>query len=214
MDIEKFVNYRPDLYHLTNPINLNSILSDFTLKSTTQLATLFRVPELEKYLRTRRTGHEQPIFSKDNLEFCPRDQDPLLDTRLKLEEGMTPEEYRYLLNSKVFFWARETDLEKHYKRYKKLGQNPSILRVSTADLFNANSIPPMFCYFNSGMTSHWTNGLPVRGRSSFTLADDYSRGPSSVTEVTFEGLCSLPDSLYLTTNINEAFKIINRRNLK
>jgi hypothetical protein len=214
MDIEKFVNRCPDLYHLTNPVNLNSIFSDFTLKTTTVLATLFEVPDLEKYLRARRTGHEQPIFSKDNLEFCPRDQDPLRDDWLQLEEGMTPDEYRYLLNSKVFFWARETDLERHYKRYKKLGQNPCILKVSTAELFNVNSIPPMFCYFNSGMTSHWTHGLPVRGRSSFSLAGDYSRGPSSVTEVTFEGLCSLPDTIFLTTDFNETYKLIIRRNLE
>ena len=127
---------------------------------------------------------------------------------------MTPDEYRYLLNSKVFFWTRETDLERHYKRYKKLGQNPCILKVSTVELFNVNSIPPMFCYFNSGMTSHWTRGLPVRGRSSFALAVDYSKGPGSVTEVTFEGLCSLPDSLYLTADINVPYTIINRRNLK
>jgi len=209
MDIEKFIERCPDLYHLTNPVNLNSILSDFTLRSTTILAALFEVQDLGKYLRARRTGHEQPIFSKNNFEFCPRDQDPLRDDWLQLEEGITPDEYRYLLNSKVFFWARESDLKRHYKRYKELDQNPCIFRVSTADLFNVNSIPPMFCYFNSGMTSHWTRGLPVRGTSSFNLAANYSRGPSSVTEVTFEGTCRLPNSIYLTTEINEPYKIIN-----
>jgi hypothetical protein len=211
MKIEKFVERCPYLYHLTNPVNLNSILRDFMLKSTRVLATLFGVPNLERYLRTRRTGHEQPIFSKGNLEFCSRDQDPLRYEWLQLEEGMTPDEYIYLLNSKVFFWARETDLERHYERYKKLGQNPCILKVSSADLFQTNSENlPRFCYFNSGLTLYWTKGLPVRGRSSFSIADKYSRGPASVTEVTFEGICHLPNSISLTTDFSEPYKTINK----
>jgi len=205
MDIEKFIKLRPHLYHLTDPINYGSIMSELKLNSTTRLAELVKMPGKTNYLRTRRIGHEQPVFSKGNFKFRPRDQDPLVTDRTILEGEMTFGDWVYLLNCRVFFWAKKNDLEKHYNRYKKLGQNPFVFRVSTRELFDLNTTPPMFCHLNSGAPSHWTRGLPARGQSTFLLAEDYSKSPSSVREVTFTHSCKLPKSLYLTQDLSNPF---------
>lgn len=208
MDIKKFIQLRRYLYHLTDPINCESIFNDYKLKSFVTLAGIFDIPNAQEVLRKQRIGHRQPVHSKGNYKFTPRDQDPLERSwvPLVLEDGMTKEDFIYDINSRVFFWAKETDLVTHYKRYKKLGHKPFVLRVATEDLFNLNSLPPMFCHLNSGAPSHWTHGLPARGKSTFQLADYYLKSPSSVREVTFKDQCVLPKNIYYKKEITESFR--------
>lgn len=194
MNIEKFLSLRPFLYHLTDRRNLNSILSDKTLKSTEQLAKISNLEDADKFLKTRRAVHAQ-ISNGDTIYYI-RDQKPFSVTIVKkaLEKNCTVEDFLFLLNTKVFFWAKLGDLQSHYNRYKKEGESPIIFRVKTQDLFALNK-PAKFCRLNSGgpRCSAYLGGKGAeRGYNTFQEADNYNGSASSVKEVTFEDKCFLP----------------------
>lgn len=209
MELQKFTRLREYLYHLTDESNLASILNDRTLKSTTKLAQLVNMSSKDTFLKTRRIGHKK--ISNGNTTFSIRDQDPLFQKIVEknLEDGMSFGEFVYLLNSKVFFWATEKDLHTHYKRYENQEEYPTILRVKTLDLFEANQKEPKFCRLNSGAprcSAYYPQGAPPRGKNTFLPADLYNNTPSSVREVTFETECILPEEFYITSHISKPFK--------
>ena len=102
MNKDKFVNLREYVYHLTNPSNLSSILSDRKLKSTKILTQIINLEDRDIFLRTRRLGHKE--IGNNSYKFSIRDQDPL--HRNVAEKNLAPgfifEDLVYLLNSKVF----------------------------------------------------------------------------------------------------------------
>jgi hypothetical protein len=211
MDIQKFVGLRENLFHLTDKNNLDSILSDYTLKSTQTLTGLVKIPDRQNFLRTRRVGHKR--ISDGSLAFLLRDQDPLFEKIVtkNLEKTMSFGDFVYLLNSKVFFWATEKDLRTHYARYEKQNERPVILRINTAALFAVNKHEPKFCKLNSGAprcSSYHKEGAPPRGSNTFLDAASYPGTPSSVREVTFDRECKLPETLYLSSHPDKSFKRI------
>lgn len=208
MDIKNFVKLRPYLYHLTDESNLNSIKSDFTLKSTVVLAGIIDMPNKDEFLHTRRVGHAK--LSNERFAFFIRDQDPLSEkiTKKNLVGGMTFREFVYLLNSRVFFWAKENDLKGHYKRYENQGERPVVFKIETGKLFAANQHEPKFCRLNSGAprcSSYYQEGAPPRGRNTFLYAKDYEGTPSSIREVTFENTCKLPQELYISDHPDKPY---------
>lgn len=210
MELNKFIALRPYLYHLTDISNIESILSDYTLKSTSILSGIAKLEDRDTFLRTRRVGHKK---IGTDIQFSIRDQDPLYEkiVNKNLANGMTFGDFVYLLNTKVFFWAKDTDLQIHYGRYEKQNEFPVILRVSTADLFKLNKVEPEFCRLNSGAprcSSYYKEGAPPRGRDTFQKAKNYSRGASTVREVTFENSCSLPKNIFISKHPNQPFKSI------
>ena len=212
MNIEKFKILRPYLYHLTDKRNLKSILSDYTLKSTVTLTEIVKLPNIEDFLRTRRVGHKE--ITDGSKSFILRDQDPLNEkiATKNLEDGISFRDFVYLLNSKVFFWATEGDLRKHYKRYENQKESPIVFRVSTEELFAINEIQPKFCRLNSGAprcSSYYQEGAPPRGNNTFLEANDYDGTPSSVREVTFDRMCKLPLTVMLSSHPDKAFENIS-----
>jgi hypothetical protein len=210
MDINKFISLRPVLYHLTDRRNLDSILNERMLKSTDQLSLLCDLPNRKKFLRTRRPIHEQ--IKNGNVTYHIRDQKPFSETIIKksLEKGCTVEDFIYLLNTKVFFWAKLSDLESHFNRYAKAGEKPIIFRINTEELFNLNT-PPKFCRLNSGgpRCSAYLGGKGAeRGYNTFLSAEKYGGNPSSVKEVTFENNCTLPEIIHVGNHPGGPFKRI------
>jgi hypothetical protein len=208
MNIEKFVSLRPFLYHLTDKRNLDSILSDRTLRSTEHLARISNLEDADKFLKTRRAVHAQ--ISNGNNTYYIRDQKPFSVTIVKkaLEKDCTVEDFLFLLNTKVFFWAKLGDLQSHYNRYKKEGENPIIFRIMTQELFALNK-PAKFCRLNSGgpRCSAYLGGKGAeRGYNTFQNARDFDASASSVKEVTFENECFLPDFLELGNEPDGPFK--------
>lgn len=209
MELQKFIELRRDLYHLTDESNLATILKNRQLSSTAVLARLFGVPNINQFLRTRRVGHF-PI-SNGKLNAILRDQDPLFKNIVtkNLEAGWTFEDFVYSLNSRVFLWATEKDLKTHYKRYENQGEYPNILRFKTADLFRINKQEPEFCRLNSGAprcSAYYAEGAPPRGPRTFLKASEYETTPSSVREVTFQKSCSLPSDIWISSHPDKPYK--------
>lgn len=209
MDLEKFIELRPQLYHLTDKINIPLILGARTLQSTSQLVRIAQIPDMDNFLRTRRVGHHSITIGKSQAKL--RDQDPLFQKIVEknLEDGWTFEDFVYSLNSRVFFWATEKDLRTHYKRYENQKEYPRILRFDTADLFNANKTQPQFCHLNSGAprcSAYYQEGAPPRGPRTFLPAKEYDKPPSSVREVTILESCKLPDNIFIADHPDEKFK--------
>jgi hypothetical protein len=209
MQIQKFINTRPYLYHLTDKRNLDSILEHGVLYSTQELVRLAKYADAKKFLTSRRPDHVPIPFG--NSIFYIRDQHPLSLTILsKCLDGCTIEEFIAYLNSKVFFWGRPQGLNSHYARYEKEGEKPVILRVSTQELVDLNS-PAKFTHLNSGgprASSHLGGKGSPRGLNTFKAHIEYNRGASSVNEVVFDKLCKLPETLYRGSHPDGPFKKI------
>lgn len=208
MNADKFVSLRPFLYHLTDKRNFDSILSDRTLRSTEQLAKISNLENVESFLKTRRAVHAQ--ISNGKTIYHIRDQKPFSVTIVEkaLEKGCTVEDFLFLLNTKVFFWAKLGDLESHYKRYKKEGESPIIFRVKTEELFAINK-PAKFCRLNSGgpRCSAYLGGKGAeRGYNTFQDSSNFDASPSSVKEVTFGNECFLPSLLETGNEPNGKFQ--------
>jgi len=212
MDINKFINLRPYLFHLTDPSNLDSILSDRILKSSKTLVDLIALNDKDNFLRTRRKGHK--LIQNENLSFWLRDQDPLYEKIVmkNIDKDMSFGDFVLLLNSKVFFWATEKDLKTHYSRYERQNEKPIILKINTKELFEINKTEPKFCNLNSGAprcSSYYKEGAPLRGTKTFLYAYEYDKLPSSVREVVFDSKCILPSKFYLATSPNALYKIVD-----
>jgi hypothetical protein len=208
MDIQKFVFLRPYLYHLTDKRNLVSIFRDNILRSTVNLVSSVGLHDADIFLHTRRVGHKD--ISNTNRIVILRDQDPLFEkiASKNLESGVTFGDFVHILNSRVFFWAKESDLAGHYKRYENQKEYPVILRLSTSELFDSNDHNPKFCRLNSGAprcSSYYKEGAPPRGHNTFLYAEDYQGTPSSVREVTFENYCKLPSEIYISSHPTKKF---------
>lgn len=211
MTIEKFIRLRPYLYHLTDEENLESILRSGTLKSTATLVQEFHLEDADNFLRTRRVGHKKITYR--NKSVILRDQDPLFIKILakNLEGGWTVGDFIYSLNSRVFFWATERDMQGHYLRYENQKEFPKILRFSTGELFALNNNEPQFCRLNSGAprcSCYYSEGAPPRGQNTFQRAQDYTSTPSSVREVTFLNNCVLPKEIFVSKHPSKSFKKI------
>ncbi len=75
MELQKFIESRKYLYHLTDKKNLKSILNDYTLKSTKILVKESDIENKSTFLRTRRLEHS-PARIK-GFDIIIRDQYPL-----------------------------------------------------------------------------------------------------------------------------------------
>ena len=136
--LEKFINARPFLYHLTASQNLAHIRQTRLLRPA---AVLMKQAGRTELLRQRRPTHEPIQIGKWKIVL--RDQSPLHRGNLKLLEGTDFEDFIESLNSRVFFWpgrvSGPTDYGvRHFERYQN--EHPAILRVRFQSLIEAN--PP------------------------------------------------------------------------
>ena len=197
MDQNEFVRNREFLYHLTDTNNINSILDQRQLLSTTQLleGTNIEFQEKNRLLKSRRQQHHAVSFNGYRIKI--RDQKPLNIALEKcLTDNWTVGRYIKLLNDHVFFWPTVSRLSTHFKRYEE--ERPAILKMRTSDLFSLNT--PYFCRLNSGATrpnSHLGGIPPKRGPNTFQLADNYMDRIYSIAEVTFHLKCTLPKYIEL-----------------
>jgi hypothetical protein len=209
MELQKFIESREYLYHLTDKINLKSILSDYTLKSTTELVKSSNITKKADFLRDRRLKH-CPI-SINGFDIMIRDQYPLNPAiaMKNMTKGWVFEDFVYHLNSRVFFWPTEKDLRSHYKRYENDKEYPMILRFETKEVVALNKPEPFFCKYNSGAPrchNSFEKGAAPRGENSFLRAIDYPDPIASVREVTYLNFCKLPRNIYISAHPNKPFK--------
>lgn len=194
--LSDFVTARPWLFHLTSRENLNRIRQTRALQCSTRLRSLATNPPP---LTDKRRIHLQLDISGDVVLL--RDQAPLHSGNMRLLDGWTFQDVIDDLNGRVFFWPGTTAGiisygVRHYERYKE--EQPVLIRVSSADVFAANSPrAPEFCRFNSG-SPRCSGGIgSPRGPGTFVTATAADYSACKVVEVTFRGEMRLPARVQL-----------------
>lgn len=192
IDLAIFGRLRPYLYHLTDERNLARIRRTRVLESAGSLASRAGLTEI---LDRRRREH-RPILIDDEIVIL-RDQAPLHEGNMRLDEGWDfPRLVRHI-NDRVFFWPGGADGPisyglRHFGRYES--ESPAIIRVRFDSFLDVNSGQQLrFSKCNSG-SPRWSRGIPgSRGANTFVPPEEASFRPAHVVEVTVCGEVVLPD---------------------
>lgn len=208
MEIEKFIQDRPYLYHLTSKENALKIINQKRLYSTNRLIDLSGNPDYKKIKRERRIGHKEIII--DNKSYFLRDQRPISELALSkcLTHNWKVADFLEHLNDRVFMWPTLERLWRHYNRYA--GENPVIFRFLSNEILELNP-HARFCRLNSGATranSYLGGKAPDRGPDTFLLATNYNLSVRSIAEVTFEAQCNINCKIYTASAPNGNFRLI------
>lgn len=208
MEIEKFIQDRPYLYHLTSKGNAKKIINQKRLFSTNRLIDLSGNADYQKIKRERRIGHKEIIIG--NESFFLRDQRPISELALSkcLTHKWKVADFLEHLNDRVFMWPTLDRLWRHYDRYA--GENPVIFRFPSNEIIELNA-QAKFCRLNSGATranSYLGGKAPDRGPNTFLKAEKYDLPVGSVAEVTFEGECDINCKIYTSSTPDGNFKLI------
>jgi len=194
IDLRRFAQLRPFLYHLTAATNIARILRRRRLETA---ESLMRVGGRTDLIRTRRLEDCPRVLriGEDNVSL--RDQCPLYEGNIDLADGWTLGDVVSLLNRRVFFWPGDGEGAirpgtRHYDRYSD--EKPSILRIATVTLLEMNAeIGPEFCRYNSGSPRCVRAVRSPRGPQTFVTAARADFPPGQVVEVTFPEGVRLPD---------------------
>ncbi len=191
MDLQKYIEKRPFLYHLTCEENAVNIIEKGKLLSTNALIELSGNKEDNKVKRERRLKHYPLLIEGTQLYL--RDQRPISEKALGkcLTDGWNVGDFLYHLNDRVFMWPSLERLWKHFNRYE--AEKPVIFRFLAKDIIEANP-HVKFSRLNSGATranSHLGGKAPARGANTFLSASDFILPIGQVAEVTFENECKI-----------------------
>src|SRR5262245_17521055 len=147
VDLARFSELRPYLYHVTARENLDSLRRRRGIDCA---AALMRRCNRTDLLRWRRTS--SMTLHDDTDTFVLKDQHPLVEANIDFR-GCSMQEFVEYLNEHVFFWPGRIDgpiraglnLHAHYEH-----ETPGVLRIPTRDLVATNSdVEALFCEFNA-----------------------------------------------------------------
>jgi hypothetical protein len=199
MTITDLLKIRPFLYHLTASENLPSILENRELLSVRSILERGNRPDL---LRTRRQQHEKIIVA--GTHYLLRDQLPLRQGNVNLDDGVEFEEFVELLNTLVFFWPGNDSGPiqmglNHFLHYAD--EQPVVLRVAFDALLDANpGVMLKFATVNSGAPRcNPKVGKGIRGLSTFVSLPYFRGTAGEVKEVVFDDRLLLPHSIGVGT---------------
>ncbi len=147
----------------------------------------------QRLVRERRRDHVPLLIGEDRVVL--RDQAPLYDRNVEYEQGWRFADLDEFLNQFVYFWpgtsSGPSDYgQRHFARYAD--EQPVIVRVPTAALFEVANVAPSFSAFNTGSPRCSGGRRSPRGPGTFSEADAFPRSWSRVVEVAFRGSASLP----------------------
>ena len=132
LDIERFIQTRPYLYHLTYQGNLNRILDTKVLEPAAASLAIggWTPPRLAP-------RHHHQLVEADGHSVWIRDQQPLHVGNIAFEDGLDMPRWLAHIDSHVFFWPRREDGpveggRNHFERYA--AERPALLRVPTKSL--------------------------------------------------------------------------------
>lgn len=184
LDLTRFIQLRPKLYHLTASHNAERIQK---MESIHSASHLLAAAGQERAIGARRP--EGILIQCQGDQVHIRDQSPLHRGNISFEAGWDFEDLVRYLNNHVFFWPGNPERPigyglRHFQRYAQ--DDVVVLSFDTRELFEANQAPgPMFSKYNSGSPRcNGGRGSP-RGPSTFTHAQEFLHRPSQVVEVTF-----------------------------
>jgi hypothetical protein len=163
------IEHRPFLYHLISRQNLSRILDT---RSLVPAADLLRAAGHEELIRQRRPKDLELVIGSDRVIL--RNQKPLVEANLLLEDGWIFADLIEYLNELVFFWpGTPSGLDplgtNFLTRYSV--DTAAILRVRLASAARANPVVrPLFSKYNTG-AGRFSAGKPSpRGPTTFVVA--------------------------------------------
>jgi hypothetical protein len=192
--IDRFVQLRPFLYHLTNATNVTRVLRVGRLESA---ARIFRTGKRPHMAIVRRP--KSVLVSLGGDTVVVRDQAPLHPGHTALQPGWRFEDLVAYLNNRVFFWPGTEAGPipsglRYYERYAS--EKPAIVRVATAAIISANPArTPEFCRYNSGSPRSSNGVRSPRTAKTFVEGREAAFGAAQVVEVTFCDQAVLPQEV-------------------
>lgn len=190
LDLQRFCELRPRLYHLTARENAASIQNERAIRCAAYQLEAARVGGL---IRNRR--REGLWVDVEGRPVHLRDQRPLHAGNVLLAARWTFGDLVEQLNRHVFFWPGDRDAPigygvRHFQRYA--AEDARVLVLDTRQVFEANRDPgPRFCRFNSGSPRCSKGVGSPRGPDTFLDAESWRYRPSDVVEVVFPGIARL-----------------------
>lgn len=193
--LQRLLELRPYLFHLTAKSNLSSIARTQTLRSA---ALLLDEAGLKEQSSQRRLDHLNIRQGHDSVQI--RDQKPLIEGAIAFENGWNIARLVQLINQHVFFWpgghAGPINAGvNHFERYRN--EEPVILRLATADLLDKGL---KFSRYNSGAPRCSGGKYSPRGNKTYVPAFDFPGTASEVVEVVAVGTCPLPENAEVSTS--------------
>jgi len=167
MDRGKLISLYPSVFHLANAANWQSIKEHGLLSSESLCKSLLRLSEDETYQII--SSHRPTARRERGVTF--RDQKPLNESKLLSclrGSGLTPAQWYFILNQRVFFWTNRDRLNRFLSVYQ--GEPCKILKVDTAKLVERHGDRIELCHINSGATrmpDHYRSRASFRSISEF-----------------------------------------------
>lgn len=187
LDIQRFAELRPYLYHLSARENLPAILRTRELRCA---RLLLEAAQKVQYVSERRTDHLLLDASEGSILI--RDQKPLSVGAIKFEMGWDLARFVAHVNQHVFFWpgAPSGPIRagmNHFARYRHEG--PAIVRFKT-DPKTLSSL--LYCRFNSGAPRCSGGKYSPRGSDTYLPPNHFNGNPGDVIEVVARDAFPLP----------------------
>jgi hypothetical protein len=183
----------PVLYHMAHAGSWPSIRRHGLL-STSSLLDLYDIHgderrALEAMHRPSSVPLRHPVLG----DAVVRDQKPMSDDGLRraLQDGMSPEEWYRLLNSKVFFWVTKERLEGLLGARAYRTSYHDVLLLDTASVLRVHGERVTLAPMNTGATKPMPH---PRGRNTFLPMGEYpfearrkSKGKDAIVECAVTG---------------------------
>jgi hypothetical protein len=194
VDVERFTQIRPYLYHVTARENLAAIARARRLHTAAELMQRAGRTDL---LRWQRRQPIQLVIDDDRAVLTG--QAALIEERISLRHGWSFGDFIEYLNEHVFFWpgSPEGPAKSGVLSHDELA-GAALLRVPAADLFEINA-EPLFCAVNVRAPRGQDARRTPRGPHLFTPAAEFTRREAEVIEVGFRSGVDLP----ATTQVRE-----------
>lgn len=170
MSPEELASICPKLYHITEPDNLSGIKS-FGLLPTTTLIDRFEVsPEQRKTI----LGNRRDVVVLANPTHgiaAINDNRPLSNKKLArcLDNNLSVDDWLTMLNRRVFFFVRETDIAKLRNAVVNRDRPKLLLTFNALPLLQRHFANVEISPINSGNTNH---SPARRGIKTFARAQD------------------------------------------
>lgn len=176
MDKYKLIARYPQLYHMAEAGSWQHILANGLL-STVAVADRFGLvggakAEFVSHHRPAKVTLDVPGFRAGSFPVVLRDQLPMNEKRLAgaLDDGLTPQNWYEIINSKVFFWAQPKRLVSLLSARSYREHEHDVFTFDTASFVAAHEHSIWLCPMNSGNTFPFPTR---RGLDTFKRIGDY-----------------------------------------
>ncbi|MCA6108973.1 DUF7002 family protein [Bradyrhizobium cenepequi] len=171
-ELEELIDDCPTLYHMAERGSWLSI-EKYGLLSTTALLDQYEISgEARDVIEAERRSNSVALQKEGIGRAIVRDQFPMDGKGLVrcLQDGLQPQDWYRLLNSKVFFWLTRSRLLRLLNAGNYRNEEHDVLQLDAAPLIGTYKEKIWFCPINSGCTKPFPH---PRGKTTFSRIPDY-----------------------------------------